>query len=134
MSVVSCVVCGTRFPARSDAVYCSSACRQKAHRVRTAERLAELSDRVKHSVGSRLTKKEVAASRQHVENVMRRSRDLCLTAAERVQQAQLGFQVVDVLLLGFQDLLEDPSGSDVAAGAHQLDAAAQQGHRLHLDL
>jgi hypothetical protein len=87
MSVVSCAVCGTSFPARSDAVYCSSACRQKAHRVRTAERLAELSDRVKHSVGSRLTKKEVAASRQHVENVMRRSRDLCLTAADRVQQA-----------------------------------------------
>lgn len=87
MSVASCAVCGTSFPARSDAVYCSSACRQKAHRVRTAERIADLSGRAKQSFGRTLTKRDAAASRQHVQDVMNRSRELCLTAAERMQQA-----------------------------------------------
>ena len=87
MSVATCAVCGTDFPGRSDAVYCSSACRQKAHRVRTAVRIANLNDRVKQSFGRTLAKRDVAASRQHVQDVMNRSRELCLTAAERMQQA-----------------------------------------------
>jgi hypothetical protein len=35
-------MCGAGFGGRSDAVYCSSACRQKAHRARTAQRIADL--------------------------------------------------------------------------------------------
>ena len=80
-------MCGTRFSARSDAVYCCSACRQKAHRARTAERIADLSDRVKHSAGMALRNRDGAASTQHVQDVVDRSRQLCRMAAERVRQA-----------------------------------------------
>jgi signal transduction histidine kinase len=37
-----CNMCGTDFNGRTDAVYCSSACRQKAHRARMADHLAKL--------------------------------------------------------------------------------------------
>jgi predicted nucleic acid-binding Zn ribbon protein len=40
----TCVVCGARFHGRADAVYCSPSCRQRAHRVRTTERLAAALD------------------------------------------------------------------------------------------
>lgn len=42
---IVCVVCGGVFHGRVDAVYCSPACRQKAHRARTARRIAALSSR-----------------------------------------------------------------------------------------
>jgi hypothetical protein len=41
MTVLTCSFCGAGFAARSDALYCSPACRQKAHRARTARRTAE---------------------------------------------------------------------------------------------
>jgi hypothetical protein len=87
MSVATCPVCGTGFSARSDAVYCCSACRQKAHRARTAGRIAELSERAKQSFGPALPKRNTAASTQRVQDVVHRSRELCLTAAEHMQQA-----------------------------------------------
>ena len=68
-------------------MYCCSACRQKAHRVRTAERVAELSQRVNQNVGLAWSKRDRAASSQHVQNVVDRARQLCRTAAERMQQA-----------------------------------------------
>lgn len=40
-SQVQCQACGTVFRGRADARYCSNACRQKAHRTRTARRAAE---------------------------------------------------------------------------------------------
>jgi hypothetical protein len=80
-------MCDTCFSARADAVYCSSACRQKAHRERTARRIAELSDLVEQSSGRNLTSRDIAASRTRVRDVVNRSRELCGTPAERIREA-----------------------------------------------
>ncbi len=40
---MDCLVCGRRITGRrADALYCGGACQQKAHRARTAERIAAL--------------------------------------------------------------------------------------------
>ncbi|WP_158086643.1 hypothetical protein [Mycobacterium scrofulaceum] len=91
-----CAVCGTGFTARSDAVYCSSACRQKAHRARSARRTAVLREIVKRSsptsramqsdAGTSL-QRSVATSVRRAREQLDRSRELCRTAALRLQQS-----------------------------------------------
>ena len=65
-------MCGADFGGRSDAVYCSSACRQKAHRARTARRIAELEWRpgrrralVKPDVAGTIARARVEQRRAH---------------------------------------------------------------------
>jgi hypothetical protein len=41
-----CAVCSATLTGRADAIYCSSACRQKAHRVRTAQPRLQSADTV----------------------------------------------------------------------------------------
>src|SRR5690606_40632175 len=58
---------------------------------------------------------------------------LVVLLPQLADEAQLGLQVVDVLLLVGEDVLEDPGGGDVPARAHQLDPWAQPGDGLQLD-
>jgi hypothetical protein len=73
-------MCGTAFGARSDAVYCSSACRQKAHRARAARRIAELQWRR----GTRrvLVKPDVAGTIARARLEQRRARELSRIATD----------------------------------------------------
>jgi hypothetical protein len=82
-----CAVCATHFSARSDALYCSSACRQKAHRTRTAQRIADLSARAAQPRRPAAAKRDPAVSGQHVRELLSRSQELCLIAAEHMRQA-----------------------------------------------
>ncbi|BBX65213.1 hypothetical protein MSAS_43870 [Mycobacterium saskatchewanense] len=89
MSVTACVMCGRSFSARSDAVYCSSACRQKAHRARAARRTAVLRERLERHVGSDRTSslersvlRSLEKSRQQVD----RSRELCRMSEVRIRR------------------------------------------------
>ena len=68
---LTCFICGNGFYARSDAVYCSPACRQKAHRARLARR----------------TKPNVAGSAQRAQQALDRARALCRAAADHLEQA-----------------------------------------------
>ncbi|MEB3983580.1 hypothetical protein OQ968_20215 [Mycobacterium sp. 663a-19] len=93
MSAVTCAICGGGFSARSDAVYCSSACRQKAHRARTARRIADLragvdaGPRTGPSATGKALQRSAAGTIQRARDQVRRSRELCRLAAERLQQA-----------------------------------------------
>ena len=68
---LTCFICGNGFYGRSDAVYCSPACRQKAHRARLARR----------------TKPNVAGSAQRAQQALDRARALCRAAADHLEQA-----------------------------------------------
>jgi hypothetical protein len=96
MAAVTCAVCRTGFSARSDAVYCSSACRQKAHRARTARRIADLRARVVRTTRPVLSdpnaagkslQRAAAGSIQRAREQVQRSRELCRISTERLQQA-----------------------------------------------
>jgi hypothetical protein len=89
-------MCGTGFSARSDAVYCSSACRQKAHRARTARRIADLRARVVRTTrpvladpnaAGKSLQRAAAGSIQRAREQVQRSRELCRISTERLQQA-----------------------------------------------
>lgn len=91
-----CAVCGADFSARSDALYCSSACRQKAHRARTAQRIADLSAQAARSRRPTAAKLDQALSGQRVRDVLSRSQELCLIAAEHLRQAAIITQLGDI--------------------------------------
>jgi hypothetical protein len=85
-------MCGADFGGRSDAVYCSSACRQKAHRARTARRIAEL----QREPGRRpaLVKPDVAGTIARARVEQRRAHELSRIVADTLaacaeSQAQL---------------------------------------------
>ena len=96
MAAATCALCGTGFSARSDAVYCSSACWQKAHRARTARRIANLRAGVAsgsalapanpQATGSSL-QGAAAGSIQRAREQIDRSRELCRISAEHLKQA-----------------------------------------------
>ncbi|MGZ4582837.1 MAG: hypothetical protein ACXVYI_00500 [Mycobacterium sp.] len=95
MSLMTCSLCGTGFSARSDAVYCSPACRQKAHRARTSRRTAELRERLTTlSRGrgvpetSRSLQRAVARSMQRAHEQVNRSRELCRLSQLRLQESK----------------------------------------------
>lgn len=88
MAATICVVCSTGFSARSDAVYCSSACRQKAHRARVARRVAALSSQNSdhtRPVGSRGVRADVARTLERAREQIAQSRKLCDVSAERLR-------------------------------------------------
>ncbi len=81
-------MCGTTFSARSDAVYCSPACRQKAHRSRTAEQIAELRQALKPSPArekAEALQLSVVKSLQRARTEVDRSRELCRASERHVQ-------------------------------------------------
>jgi hypothetical protein len=84
---LTCGVCGVGFYARSDAIYCSSACRQKAHRARMARRIAGLAGRHRPRARSVrvVTKPDVAGTVQRARHEQHRARELCRTAADTVR-------------------------------------------------
>ncbi|OBI12712.1 hypothetical protein A5713_04130 [Mycobacterium sp. E2497] len=93
---MTCAACGAGFSARSDAVYCTSACRQRAHRARSARRTAELRETVRRSTRTaRGTPSDVAGSLQRsVADAMQRarrqvdrSRELCRVSALRLHES-----------------------------------------------
>jgi hypothetical protein len=105
MSAAMCAVCNAGFFGRSDALYCSSACRQKAHRARTARRVAALRERaVRAPAAARAgaasapipaqTQAEVSRTlRRAAASSMRRSREqidrahvLCQMSRQRLQE------------------------------------------------
>ena len=96
MALTTCSVCGTDFSARSDAVYCSSACRQKAHRARIARRTAALRESLKRSSGparvasdaNRSLRLAVAGSLQRAREQVDRSRELCRVSERRVREGE----------------------------------------------
>jgi hypothetical protein len=87
MPAATCAVCGIDFSARSDAVYCSSACRQKAYRARTARRMAALTARLRHTSRRALIRQDVARTLQSSRQQIEQSRELCRTAVERLQRS-----------------------------------------------
>jgi hypothetical protein len=88
MGSITCAVCGTGFLGRSDAVYCSPACRQKAHRNRTARRIDAMRARLRSGgLGATTRKPNVAASIQRAREQVHRSRELCRDSVERIQRA-----------------------------------------------
>lgn len=84
-------MCATSFVARKDAIYCSSACRQKAHRARTARRIAGLGRVSQRSQVNPDSAKSVqlaaADSMQRARQRINHSLELCRTSAKRIQQA-----------------------------------------------
>ncbi|ORW15270.1 hypothetical protein AWC17_17700 [Mycobacterium nebraskense] len=96
MRGIVCAVCGAGFSARSDAVYCSSACRQKAHRARTARRTAVLRETLRRSSGMgrgtysdspRSPEPSVASSIQRARQQLDRTRELCRVSELRLQES-----------------------------------------------
>jgi hypothetical protein len=91
MSVTTCPICHRSFRARSDAVYCSPACRQKAHRVRAAARRDQLTAEAGSvTVSARAREalhRSVAASVQRARDQVELSRELCRGAERRVREA-----------------------------------------------
>lgn len=87
IELLTCGGCGIGFRGRSDAIYCSSACRQKAHRGRTARRVAALAEprparvRPQRKVG----KPEVSSAIERAQRERRRARELCRAAADTVR-------------------------------------------------
>ncbi|WP_077090369.1 hypothetical protein [Mycobacterium rhizamassiliense] len=93
MGASSCAVCHAGFFGRTDAVYCSSACRQKAHRARTARRIAVLRERSRPVPATAQTQVEVSSSLRAAASSMRHSREqidrahaLCQMSQERLQE------------------------------------------------
>lgn len=82
--LLTCGMCGTGFRGRSDAMYCSSACRQKAHRARTARRIAEWAgqQQLRARAVRAIVKPDVASTIQRARREQRRARELCRTAAD----------------------------------------------------
>ncbi|MGH3967510.1 MAG: hypothetical protein ACRDTV_05175 [Mycobacterium sp.] len=95
MAATSCVLCGIGFAARSDARYCSSACRQKAHRDRTARRIAALGEHLRRSsrpapiklAAARSMRRAAAGVQQRARAHIDQSQELCRTSAERIREA-----------------------------------------------
>jgi hypothetical protein len=87
MAAAACAVCGRGFSARSDAVYCSSACRQKQHRARTAERVAVLRDLATRSVRAAPATSDVAPLIVRARRNIDHSRELCRLGALRMQRS-----------------------------------------------
>ncbi|MGA8328902.1 MAG: hypothetical protein WB777_06375 [Mycobacterium sp.] len=81
---LTCEMCGAGFSARSDAVYCSSACRQKAHRARTLLRTADpaLPRGRRRPTPRVLVKPDVAGTIARARVQQRRAHELCRTAEE----------------------------------------------------
>lgn len=80
---MTCGVCDIRFRGRSDAVYCSPACRQKAHRSRTARRIADLVDPWGRppGIGQPVMRREIVETVRRARDEQRRARKLCRDAA-----------------------------------------------------
>lgn len=103
MASTVCTVCGAGFARRRDAVYCSSACRQKAHRARTAGRLDALQQRLAKGSGPKPLRREDARSLQFaVADSLRvarerveRSRELCRLAEDLLRQCRTDRQRLD---------------------------------------
>jgi IS5 family transposase len=79
--LVTCSVCGVGFHARSDAIYCSAACRQKAHRARMARRIA-----------AGAVRPEIARTVQRAREEQRRARELCRAAADALRESVASHQ------------------------------------------
>jgi hypothetical protein len=86
--LLTCGGCGIGFRGRSDAIYCSSACRQKAHRARTARRIAALAEprSPRTRPQRRLSKPDVAVTIERARREQSRSRELCRAAADTLRQ------------------------------------------------
>ncbi|HEY9304046.1 MAG TPA: hypothetical protein VIO95_07130 [Mycobacterium sp.] len=86
---LTCGVCGIGFGGRADAMYCSSACRQKAHRARTARRIAEWAGQQRPRVRAAraIIKPDVANTIQRAQREQRRARELCRTAADTLRES-----------------------------------------------
>ncbi|OBH29589.1 hypothetical protein A5692_20525 [Mycobacterium sp. E342] len=93
---MTCAACGAGFSARSDALYCSSACRQRAHRARSARRTTELRETLRRS--ARTTRdtpadvdgslqRSVADAMQRARRQVDRSRELCRVSELRLQES-----------------------------------------------
>ncbi len=103
MASTVCAVCGVGFTGRRDAVYCSSACRQKAHRARTAGRLDALQQRPAKGSGPDPLRREdarslqcaVADSLRVARERVERSRELCRLSEERLRQCSTARQRLD---------------------------------------
>ncbi|OBG69499.1 hypothetical protein A9X05_04980 [Mycobacterium sp. E3298] len=96
MPGMTCAMCGAGFSARADAVYCSPACRQKAHRVRAARRTAALRETLRrrsatgagaYSASTRSLQLSVASSMQRSRQQLDRARELCRVSALRLQES-----------------------------------------------
>ncbi|WP_322858723.1 hypothetical protein U8D42_18130 [Mycobacterium europaeum] len=96
MRRMTCAVCGSGFSGRSDAVYCSSACRQRAHRARSARRTAALRDSLRRSAGTardtpsdvaRSLQRSVADAVQRARRQVDRSRELCRASELRLRES-----------------------------------------------
>jgi hypothetical protein len=89
VEAVTCGVCGTGFHARAGAIYCSSACRQKAHRARTALRVAGLEARqpAMRSTRRAFVKPDVAGTIERARQEQCRARELCRTSAEALRES-----------------------------------------------
>ncbi|OBI47299.1 hypothetical protein A5707_19820 [Mycobacterium kyorinense] len=79
---LTCGVCGIDFCARSDAIYCSPACRQKAHRARTARRLGALAGRHQRA----FSKPDVAGAIKRAKREHERALDLRRAATDYLEQ------------------------------------------------
>jgi hypothetical protein len=94
MDAIRCAVCRTRFSGRSDAVYCSPACRQKAHRARTARRTKVLREYLRRTSvaprspveATRTLQRSVASSLQRARDQVDRSRELCRMTERRLAE------------------------------------------------
>jgi hypothetical protein len=84
-------VCGNGFHARSDAEYCSSACRPKAHPVRTAYRISGLADRRHRHAALHTT---VGAALQRAQHEYARALDLRRLAADTLKQVVAARQLL----------------------------------------
>ncbi|ORW29168.1 hypothetical protein AWB91_24380 [Mycobacterium paraense] len=88
MAMTTCSMCGGAFSARSDAVYCSPACRQKAHRARTAQRTAVLREALRRSSGAAGSlRPSVAGAVQRAREQVDRSRELCRDTERRLRES-----------------------------------------------
>jgi hypothetical protein len=95
MAAATCALCGTGFSARSDAIYCSSACRQKAHRARTARRIAALGERLRQASrpapikldAAKAQRRSPASSLQRARERIDKSHQLCAMSEQRIQRA-----------------------------------------------
>lgn len=86
---MTCGVCGAGFHARAGAIYCSPACRQKAHRAGTALRIAGLEARQPPMRSTRraFVKPDVAGTIERARQEQRRARELCRSSAETVRES-----------------------------------------------
>ena len=88
--LLGCAVCDRGFHGRSDALYCSSACRQKAHRARMARRIAASQGQQEPSLSPRsaLVKPDVARIIERAREQQRRAHELCRIAEEALQECR----------------------------------------------